>query len=111
MILKTENLEGACKLIFHIISYYYSIQKKKKVTRRGARTHDHKIKSLALYQTELGGLDNNFAEMRECIFVCFGENQYERYLERFPKEIDKLIGIFSEIPPSQVNQFRFNKRS
>ena len=28
---------------------------KKKITRRGARTHDHKIKSLALYQTELGG--------------------------------------------------------
>ena len=66
----------------------------KKVTRRGARTHDHKIKSLALYQTELGGLDDNFAEMRECIFVCFGENQYERYLERSLKEIDKLIWIF-----------------
>ena len=30
-------------------------QKTKKITRRGARTHDHKIKSLALYQTELGG--------------------------------------------------------
>ena len=30
-------------------------QNKKKITRRGARTHDHKIKSLALYQTELGG--------------------------------------------------------
>jgi len=32
--------------------------------------------------------------MRECIFVCFGENQYERYLERSLKEIDKLIWIF-----------------
>ena len=53
-------------MFYSLINYFYDIKKflyfilsKNVYTSSGDRTHDHKIKSLALYHLSYGGPDNN----------------------------------------------------